>query len=134
MSFYLAAQFSWKDSIAAKKKQLEQLGFKVTSTWTDEVADPKCSLKDFSGDYHKEMADRDLREINEADVLVAFSVDPDTLTRRGGRHVEFGYALGKGKSVVVVGPRENIFHHLPNVKQFDSWDEFIFDLLYQSRT
>jgi nucleoside 2-deoxyribosyltransferase len=125
MSFYLAAQFSWKEDIAAKKRQLEGLGYTVTSTWTDEEAAANCSLKDFTGDYHEAMADRDLREIEAADVLVAFSVDPDTLTRRGGRHVEFGYAMGKGKSVIVVGPKENIFHHLPNVRRFVNWESFV---------
>lgn len=124
MSFYLAAQFSWKEAIALKKQQLESMGFHVTSTWTDEEAKANCSLKDFNGDYHAAMAARDLREIEEADVLVLFTVDPDTMTRRGGRHVESGYALGKGKQVIVIGPQENIFHHLPQVRQFDTWDDF----------
>lgn len=125
MSFYLAAQFGWKESIAAKKEQLTKMGFFVTSTWTDEQAKPDCSLKDFTGDYHESMASRDLNEIEAADVLVLFTVDPDTMTRRGGRHVEFGYALGRGKSVIIVGPKENIFHHLPKVRQFETWDDFI---------
>jgi nucleoside 2-deoxyribosyltransferase len=124
MKVYLAAQFHWKEEIRIKKLALEARGVIVTSTWTDEIAAPNCSLKDFSGDYHSEMALRDLREIDEADALILFTVDPDTLTRRGGRHVEFGYALGKGKVVAVVGPRENIFHHLP-ILQFNTWEEAV---------
>lgn len=124
MKVYLAAQFSWKEQIAAKKRQLEQLGIEVTSTWTDETANPNCSLKDFQGDYHLDMALRDLRQIDEADRLILFTVDPDTMTRRGGRHVEFGYAMGKGKDLLVIGPKENIFHHLPIV-QIDTWEEAV---------
>ena len=45
-------------------------------------------------------------------MLLLFTVDPDERTRRGGRHVEYGVALGLGKLTAIVGPRENIFHHL----------------------
>lgn len=41
---------------------------------------------------------------------------------RGGRHVELGYALALDKSIWLVGRREHIFHSLPQVKHFDSWD------------
>jgi hypothetical protein len=27
--------------------------------------------------------------------------------------------------MIVIGERENVFHHLPEVEQFDSWQEFI---------
>lgn len=128
MKIYLAAQFSWKEDIGIKKRELEALGHVVTSTWTEEVASAGCSLKDFSGGYHTAMATRDLREIEDADAIVLFSVDPDTTTRRGGRHVEFGFAIGKGKKLFVVGPKENIFHHIPNVVQFDKWETFLQEL------
>lgn len=134
MKFYLAAQFSWKEDIALKKKQLEELGVTVTSTWTDENAAANCSLKDFSGGYHREMAIRDLNEIDAADAIVLFSVDPDTLTRRGGRHVEFGYAAGKGKRLFVVGPQENIFHHIPEVLQFATWEQFLGSVIDYANT
>jgi hypothetical protein len=41
---------------------------------------------------------------------------------RGGRHVEFGYALGARKAIMVVGPLENVFYCLPHVFQHDEWD------------
>jgi nucleoside 2-deoxyribosyltransferase len=125
VKLYLAAQFSWKERIAECKKTLEAQGHTITSTWTEENANPNCSLKDYEGNYHAEMANRDLLEIEAADGIVLFSVDPDEYTRRGGRHVEFGYALGLGKEIHVVGPKENIFHHLPKVKQFDDWGYFL---------
>ena len=34
-----------------------------------------------------------------------------------GHKVEFGYALAKGKKVAIVGPRENIFCWMKNVRQ-----------------
>jgi len=39
-----------------------------------------------------------------------------TRSGRGGRHVEFGYAMAKGKRLIVVGYRENLFHEHPSVE------------------
>lgn len=72
---------------------------------------------------HDEMqawADIDLDEINASDALVLFT---DSLSARGGCHVEFGYALALNKTVAIVGPVGNIFHCLPEVKRFDTWTE-----------
>lgn len=44
---------------------------------------------------------------------------------RGGRHVEFGMALALGKRVIVVGPRENVFHLLPEVEVHVNWNDFV---------
>ncbi len=44
---------------------------------------------------------------------------------RGGRHVEFGYALGLGKLMFIIGPRETVFHHLDEVRHFDTSEEFL---------
>lgn len=56
------------------------------------------------------------------------SVEPGSVSEhpwaaRGGRHVEFGMARAWGKICIVVGPRENVFHHLPGVHQFETWAE-----------
>jgi hypothetical protein len=39
-----------------------------------------------------------------------------TNSGRGGRHVEFGYAMALGKRLIVVGHRENLFHEHPTVE------------------
>lgn len=44
---------------------------------------------------------------------------------RGGRHVEFGVAVASCKRLVVIGPRENIFHHLPRVEVFPTLGEWL---------
>jgi len=43
--------------------------------------------------------------------------------KRGGRHVEFGYAIAYGKRLVIVGPLENAFYYLLNVIQFSDFAE-----------
>ena len=73
-------------------------------------------------------AAEDLEDVLRADCLVSFTEEPAAgvaWAARGGRHVEFGIALAMGKRLCVVGPRENIFHHLPRVEVFRSLTELI---------
>ena len=67
-------------------------------------------------------AQDDFRDVITCDLLIAFSEPPRSNASRGGRHVEFGVALGLAKRVWVVGPRENIFHWLEDVRQFETWE------------
>ena len=53
-----------------------------------------------------------------SDCIMSFSSTGDG-SGRGGRHVEFGIAVAQGMYLIVVGRRENVFHHLPDVRQFD---------------
>lgn len=62
-------------------------------------------------------SERDLWEVKSADILVV--ITGDTLTK-GGRHAEVGIALGEGKEVLLIGPREMVFHYHPRVVQFHS--------------
>lgn len=129
MRVYLAAQYHMKAQIAARTADLRGLGIEVVSTWHEEPDDPNVSLNDVNGETLREYAARDLREICECDALVLHTVDPDEKTRRGGRHYESGYAAALGKIVVIVGPRENIFHHLiaPDLI-FSTWGDFLFQV------
>lgn len=123
---YLAAQYSQKDDIAVKSAELRAADYVVTSTWTDEPHDAHMSVKDVTPEDLLMYAERDLREIRKADIFVLFTVDPDQPTKRGGRHVEFGYAMGLDVDLCIIGPRENIFHFLKDdVQVFEDWDEFV---------
>jgi nucleoside 2-deoxyribosyltransferase len=104
-------------------QQLRELGFQITSHWLDEPHGPKTKLDDLTPAQLNTYADHDLADIRAADWLVFFSQDPNTATVRGGRHVEFGYALALGKHILIVGPRENLFHFLPEVRRTSSWKE-----------
>ena len=94
-------------------EELSALGIEVTSTWLDEPYPPNTQLLDVPHDLNIKYAQADVRDIAEADTFVFFSVPSTRATLRGGRHVEFGMALALGKNIVIVGPKENIFHHLP---------------------
>mgnify|MGYP001616147807 CR=1 FL=1 len=59
-------------------------------------------------------------DIDKADAVLSFTHPRGTMTTGGGRHVEFGYALAKGKKVALIGERENIFHDHPSVEVFSN--------------
>ena len=75
--------------------------------------------------------------VDAADALVYFQYDLDTtgemqdvLERalklvRGGRHIEFGYAMAQGKPLFIVGRPENVFHKLSYVDVVDDIVELI---------
>lgn len=85
----------------------------------------------------------DTEDVIEADVLLFFGEMLSTPARRGGRMVELGIAIGwnqlvekmvefgiytpswKKKLIVVVGPRENNFSCLPNIRQTLTFPEAV---------
>jgi hypothetical protein len=70
-------------------------------------------------------AEDDLADVEACDMLIAFTEPPRAAggRNRGGRHVELGIAIGQGKLIAIVGPRENLFCWLPEITQFDTWEE-----------
>jgi nucleoside 2-deoxyribosyltransferase len=133
MRVYLANQYSQKELMKVCTAELRAKGIEVTSTWPEEPHKPETQLHEVGDAVLIEYAYRDLLEIAHADMVVFFSVAPTTPTLRGGRHVEFGYALANRKPILVVGPRENIFHYLREVKQVDTWEDAVYYLLRKAR-
>jgi nucleoside 2-deoxyribosyltransferase len=134
MKVYLANRYSQKDVMKLAAKELKAKGIEVTSTWPDESHEPDAQMSQISEAHLVEYAYRDLLEISQADMVVFFSVDPTTATVRGGRHVEFGYALGLRKPIIVVGPKENIFHYTSEVRHFGTWEEAVYFLQRKRRS
>ena len=125
MKFYLAAGFSRKHEIADKAAQLQRIRIGVTSTWPWEDATPQATLADLGPHHLIVNGTKDIAEIDAADGVILFTQDPTIPFLRGGRMHEFGYAHGKGKSMIVCGPRENIFHYLPCVEVIPTWEELL---------
>jgi nucleoside 2-deoxyribosyltransferase len=115
-SIYIAARYSAKEDMKRVAAHLENEGHTITSRWLDEKYSPSVTMDQVAGEDLVSFAVDDLADIERADVFLLFSVDPLIPTVRGGRHVETGFAIASGKTVFVVGPKENIFHHLPEVR------------------
>lgn len=124
MIAYIAAGYSRKNEMVEKIAELAHLGIQVTSTWPYEPHSPNSQLGEISDEDYLDLAKRDIAEINEADTVILFTQEPTKPFVRGGRMHEFGYAHAAGKRLIVIGPRENIFHYLPSVKVYHSWEAF----------
>ena len=70
-------------------------------------------------------AEDDITDLLASDAVVSFTEPPRSAASRGGRHVEFGYALGLFKPICVIGPKENIFHYNLLVAHFESLEVFL---------
>lgn len=123
MRAYLAARYLRRRELVEYARQLVAYGIEVQARWLlglhegqDLIATPE-EQAGFAAD--------DLVDIHGCDVLIAFTEPRTEEYSRGGRHVEFGVALGLGKLVHVVGPRENVFYCLPNVYQWPDWETFL---------
>jgi len=123
---YLAARFDRSGEMLNVAGALSGAGHFITSRWIH----GRQNAPDLVS------AVEDIEDLSEADCLVSFTERPTegvSWAARGGRHVEFGVALAMGKRLCVVGPRENIFHHLPRVEVFRSLAELIDALASEPR-
>lgn len=136
---YLAARVSRKRELAGYRDgDLARLGIRVPARWLDShVLNSDGQPVNDAGDliypdnrqdasvWRRGFATDDFGDVIRADMLIAFTEEPRSTNSRGGRHVELGIALGAGKPIYLVGPRENVFCHLPAVRQFDTWPELV---------
>lgn len=114
-SVYLSARYARREELLVYRRSLTMAGIACTARWLDG-----------EGDDMAVNAQHDVDDVKRADMLVNFTEEPLEhsplpFVGRGGRHVELGIALALGREVLVVGPRENIFHHLPSVYRVPTW-------------
>lgn len=123
MKIYLASRYSRYPEMQAVRDELAAMGYAVTSRWIEgdhQIPDSGLSAE-AKAEERTRFAEEDLADLIAADMVISFTEEPRKTQSRGGRHVEFGVALGLGKPVLVVGYRENVFHCLPQVQFFATW-------------
>jgi len=120
MKVYLAARFETRATLRPVRDALWKMGHEVVSTWIDETVKPAGMDQSI---FWKKLAIKDLAEIKSADLLV---LDTHVGSERGGKEVEFGFALGgfQSKQVFIVGPIRNVFHELCD-RRFETWWQFL---------
>lgn len=139
MKIYLAARYSRREELARYRKQLEELGHIVQARWLNgahQLTDDGTPIGD-KGEalvedrfqttegarLREKFALDDWEDVNAAELVISFTEPPRSKANRGGRHVEYGIALANRSRVIVVGHRENIFHWLPVVEFYATWDD-----------
>lgn len=136
--YYFAARYSRHPEMRGYRDELTRAipGAVVTSRWID------CHDDELEQSYTPEVlnadpegcwrhGEHDLDDLAQADVLVSFTGNGGG--GKGGRHIEHGYALGlltwdedqPDPRIVVVGPRENIFHCHPATEVYPDWASFL---------
>jgi|SRR5580700_512716 nucleoside 2-deoxyribosyltransferase len=119
MRIYIAACFGQQAEVREKADQLTQAKHVCTSNWRYEKPSGDGSEAKHASKY-LQAAMQDLRDIDSSDLLVLLAGQVSTT---GGKHFEVGYAVAKGKQVVVVGAPENVFHW--TLPRFATWQEFM---------
>lgn len=142
MRVYPAAWFADKGRIAKYASELQALGINISARWFDEIVKPQIQLSELTEEYAIQTAVSDIEDMYLADVMILFTPSAEDLETapvrswsRGGRHFESGlfYSLvmldPQNRTLVICGPRENIFHSLnenskyPAILQFDDWTQ-----------
>lgn len=115
-SIYIASLYSRREEMLENANKLIAAGFSVTARWVSGGED---------GLDNEAVAELDIDDVIDADMVLSFTLPYGTMFKGGGRHVEFGVGVGLGKELAIVGERECVFHWLPEVKQYNTLDEFI---------
>lgn len=123
MRIYVASPWACRVLAAGVAGELEEVGHEVTSTWlnaTRGIHNGTVGLSpDSTQEEVEEHAQGDLNDIDRADIVLMLTGDwcraqigediPEAWLHTGGRHIESGYALARGKAVHILGGPENIF-------------------------
>lgn len=151
MKIYLAARYSRREELAAYRTELESIGHTVQTRWLNgehqlandgtPIGENGAALVEGTLRSREQLSEHeqteraavlrarfaldDWEDVNAAEVVISFTEPPRSKANRGGRHVEYGIALANKARVIVVGHRENIFHWLPVVEFYATWDEAI---------
>lgn len=123
MKIYLAARYSRREEMCNYARELKAAGHTIVSRWIqgNHQVDAAGLSNEAPGGERERLAIEDRDDLLSADLLIAFTEEPRKSNSRGGRHVEFGIALGRNITTVVVGPRENVFCCLPEVQWYRTW-------------
>jgi len=113
---YLAATYSRHPELQNYAKDLQALGYEITSRWIwgEHAAFDHDIMGSGNAEFAGQMALEDEEGVWNSDIFIAFTEPPETNARRGGFHVETGMARALGKRLFIVGHYTNIFHRLPS--------------------
>jgi nucleoside 2-deoxyribosyltransferase len=116
MRVYLAAPYADRERMETIARRLQSKGIEITARWV---------FGNEEGLTRPAIADMDLADVDACDTLVSFTFPRGTPSTGGGRHVEFGYALARGKTLVNIGHQENVFHHWWMVQTYPTLNDWL---------
>ncbi len=144
MYIYLASRYSRRQEMVGYADELRALGHIITSRWITGKHETLPGIDEDATEEEKcAWATEDVGDVFASTALISFTENGRNVRAgRGGRHVEFGIAIGFNEAthpsaqnirLIVVGPREHIFHCLEEVEQYTTWGELIAQLEEEMR-
>lgn len=126
MRIYVCARSEDIEIARAARDSLKTQSHVVTSRWLNGLVGLGAVPTPGKGnDDLRAAAYMDLEDIDQSDLVLAINPKSAHRTGTGGRHVEVGYAIARGKPVLIVGERENVFHHHPLVRDVPDIDSVL---------
>lgn len=124
-TFYIAADYARRAEVAKMAASLEEdLGLESYTSWSTEKAEynDDASGEGMSGDQQagaQRAAVQDYQDIRDSGIFIQLTTGEKA---RGGRHAELGIAVAlkaeyAARLILIVGPKENVFHYFPGVVQ-----------------
>jgi hypothetical protein len=151
MRYYFAGAYARRAELEARAAELKfgPAGAEVVSRWLfdpqegDDAGFSAGGLNDpYTINLAWEYGQRDVEDLTKADAIVSFTGEG----LRGGRHIEHGMAISyydnhpwdlsdrKGPiRLIVVGPREHVFHCHPATEVYPDWAAFLAHEIEQYR-
>jgi nucleoside 2-deoxyribosyltransferase len=112
---YLASSYGRREELEKLIPDLQRVRMVSVARWLHGGED---------GLSRRDVAVLDAEDVDRADVLIVFTHERHAPV--GGGHLwEFGYAYGRGKRCVVIGPESTVFVRSPGVEQYATWEEFL---------
>lgn len=126
MRIYICARSEDLEVGRVYRDKLQANGHVVTSRWLNGLVGlGAVPAPGKASDDLQNAANMDLEDIDKADCVLAINPKSAHRSGTGGRHVEVGYALARSVPVVLVGERENVFHHLQGVREVPEIDDVV---------
>ena len=128
MKVYVSSRFKNKELVKSfmlklltmRHRTMEPMEF--VQTWQDEDASKGSQAID-DHLYAKQVAHRDLTELDRAEVVIILTEGCELVP--GGMHFEAGYAYAQGKRIIVIGPRVHVFYHMGTIESYESIGQFL---------
>ncbi len=134
MRIYLCGRFSKRHILHKIGRVLQAQGHEIVSRWTlpdfDHVT--PTGMSEQAADAERErFAVEDLEDVEKGEWCISLMEEPRG-NGRGGRHIEHAHAycmlkfgIKDMKKITIIGPRETVFHHLPEIEHFDTVMNFL---------
>ncbi len=126
---YVASRYARRLEAAIVAQHLRDAGFVIVSTWHDGEKDDASSEEKLQG-----LAQKDLDEVNDSDIVLTLTDVAGEAYKYGSHHVEFGLGYAWGKTCILIGQKELMFHRLPGVLQFNDIYEYLTSLKFDAGT